>query len=314
MLADFRTSMVRRLLCAALLLPPAVLGDSVVNGTVSDTITGEGIIGAQIDVVRSGVSIGAANSELRGAYAVPFPVSESTRDSAVTLKVNHHQYVPKTVLVQVQDGQPVSGTHTIKLLPSDVTSCINQEQHTIVVGRFRSPLGQQLDNLPERVRDALRYNLNHRLQTVDTLQVRPNLQYCGSAADKWQNYAKKLARFLSAHAYIFGEVMQGSPPYYKVRTLVSDAYELFDQPHPIDNDNVDLAEVASAIMNHETYAAILGSLAAGLAEQDDCESAITVINVVENDIAGRQEFAYLSAIKLKCRPQLPHNGLLLEDG
>lgn len=291
-------------------LPYQVYSQSVVNGIVTDKISQQKIAGAEISASRGGSDIGSSNSSFDGGYSISFPVAEADRNSPISLKVTHPKYLPITHPVQLSNGQPVNTTYPISLVPADIVDCSNQIGHTIVIGRFRSPLGQQIEDLPERIRDALHFNLNHRLQTIEHLRVKPNFEYCSAAEDKWSDFGKQLAQFLKAHAYVYGEVTKSSDPNFKVRAFVSDAYDLFSQPYLIENDDVNLAEAASAIMNTETYAALLGSLAAGLAVNDDCESAITVVNVAENELGETSEFEFLSDIKSRCIPELPHNELL----
>ena len=291
-------------------VPFLAFSDSVVNGIVSDTISQQRIAGAQVNAIRNGSMIGTANTSFDGGYSVLFPVPNVDQNSSITLKITHSKYLPVTRQVQISNGQPVKTTYPVSLVPADIADCYNQIEHTIIIGRFRSPIDQQIDDLPERIRDALHYNLNHRLGTVERLRVRPNFKYCSAAEDKWSDYAKELAKFLKAHAYVFGEVIKSEDPNYKVRAFVTDAYDLFLQPYLVENDDVNLAETASAIMNVKTYVALLGSVAAGLAANDDCESAITVVNVAETELGDTSEFEFLSSIKTRCMSQLPHNGLL----
>lgn len=293
------------------LVPISVYSQSVINGIVTDIVSQQRIAGAQVDAIRDGAEIGTSNSSFGGGYSVSFPVTDANRNSSITLKISHPAYLPATHSVQLSNGQPVNTTYPIRLVPKDIVDCSRQVEHTIIVGRFRPPIGEQIDDLPERIRDALHYNLNHRLQTVELLRVKPVFEYCSAAGDKWSAYGKELAQFLKAHAYVYGEVIKNPSVNFKVRAFVKDAYDLFSTPYLVENENVNLAEAASAIMNVETYVALLGSVAAGLAANDDCESAITVVNVAETELADASAFEFLSSIKRKCMPQLPHNDLLL---
>ena len=290
------------------------VGDSVVNGIVSDIVTRQKIVGAQIDVIRNGNTIGTANSKIDGAYVISFPTTGNDQTFSITIKASHPGYVSETIIAQVVNGNTAVDTYPLNLLSKDITQCGANSDHTVIVGRFRSPLGQALNDLPERVGEVLRYNLDSRLQTVETLTVVPHFQHCKDADEKWGSHGKQLAAFLSAHAYVHGDVSQGPSSYYTVRTYVTDAYGLFARPYPIENLDVDLVAAATAVMNQETYAAILGSVAAGLADANDCESAITIVNVAENEMAASAQFPFLAAIRNKCTPQLPHNALLPDDG
>ena len=135
--------------------------------------------------------------------------------------------------------------------------------------------------------------------------LQPDFEPCNEANLKIPRLGKNFARAVRADAFVAGNVGSGDP--YTVTTDVSDAFELFDRPESTMSRNVDIDNPAVAILKPETHAAVLGSVAAGLAAKD-CENALAVISVARRIVKDAPE--YLSVLQHKCQDQLPNIGLL----
>jgi hypothetical protein len=295
------------LFCCFLALRPALPDDSFATGTVLDGVTGRPIVGVTVTVSQGGKSSGDGVSEESGRYKASFRIEPEPKVQLFTLTFKHKDYVTKTLEFQTKEGNPVNSGDKISLLPLVLSRCLAHETQTVIVGKFRSPIGHDFRELTGRIAEALQFNLLTRLQGLYfPPALQPIFEPCQNARPRTLHHGKNLAQALQAHAFLFGDVDRG-PSDFSLSTYVSDAYELFDMPHTSKSESVDLNNPSEASISKETYGAVLASVAAGLWKSGDCRSALTVVRIAENVLGSTP--TYLKEIGDLCQSALPHIGL-----
>jgi hypothetical protein len=282
----------------------------VVAGTVTDSLTGAPIADAVVTIKYLDQEIGKGTTDSEGHYRVPLGVPAPTPNqgpASMSLSVSDGSHKDRIVSLQVVNGHAVEPTNDIALLIPAIASCLSESKHSVIVGHFLPPVDHAYLELSEHLATALDYSLNVELQKVHldkTLQ--PDFEPCSEAKLKTAKLGKKFARAVKADAFVSGTV--GSGPPYAVTTEVSDAFELFDRPESTTSQNVDIDNPTTAILKLETHAAVLGSVAAGLATKDDCDNSLAVISVAKRIVKDVPK--YLFDLQHRCQGQPPNNGLL----
>ena len=141
--------------------------NSILAGTVTDAITHQPVVGAEIDIEYSGQVVGSGTSDFDGLYSVSFTIPPSA-PTVVTMLASAHSQSHETNKsnFQVNAGTPIETAHNILLFPLGVTACRSQTNHSVIVRHFLSPVGRDFSDLPTRVAQSLDFALNTRLQTV----------------------------------------------------------------------------------------------------------------------------------------------------
>jgi hypothetical protein len=283
--------------------------DSILAGTVTDATTLQPVAGAEVQIEYSGQIVGAGTSDIDGNYSVPFTVPpEAPRVSTMTARARSGGHAMNGSNFQVNAGTPVATTHNITLYPIGVMECRSQTGHSVIVGHFLPPDGRNLADLSTRIARSLEYALNTRLQTVRLeLELLPSFEPCDAAKPRTARLAANFAKALRADAFVGGHISaaDGSSG-FTVSIYVSDAHGLFSSPEMASNRSVDLSNPSGASMSGETHAAVLASIAAGLAK-NDCVSAIAVLSVAERlvDVIP----PYITTLRKTCESRVPNAGL-----
>jgi len=286
----------------------AAAADSILAGTVTDAVTHQPIVGAQVDIEYSGQMVGSGTSDVDGLYKVPFTIPPSAPSLVIMIASAHSQsYEINRSNFQVNAGTPVETAHNISLFPRGVMACLSQAEHPVIVGHFLSPLGRDFSNLPDRVALSMDRALNTRLQTVHLPpELQPSFEPCDAAKPKTPRLGPNFAKALRADAFIGGDVAE-EPPHFTVSTYLSDAYDFFSSPEIAISRSVDLNNPSGASMAAEMHVAVLAAIASGLARKNDCVTAITVLSVAEQLINVVP--SYIAALRKDCEARLPNAGL-----
>jgi hypothetical protein len=289
---------------------PAV-ADSILAGKIIDAITRQPVAGADVQIEYSGQTLGTATSDFNGIYRVPFAVPAGALPLATmiaTARSAAHGITRSNF--QVNRGTPVDTAHDIEVFPTGVIQCRSQTDHTIIVGNFLPPTGGgALSDLSRRIARSLEYALNTRLQAVRlTLDQLPSFEDCDTAKPRTPRLGTNYAKALRADAFVGGDVSHSDGATgFTVSFQVSDAYGLFGSPEVTLNKSVSLDSPSGASMSGETHAAVLASIAAGLAGKNDCVTAIAVLSVAERLVDTIPP--YVTRLRKTCEARVPNAGL-----
>lgn len=299
-------------LCGALAVfsTTAESQQTILSGNVVDEVTGRPIVGAEVTVLRDTEVLGSGPSDPNGRYNLSFRVDGSS-DGNLALRVDRPGYSPRQLTFQLVDGQPFDAPKEIGMLAEALSPCRSNLRHTIIIGNFRSPVGAELQELTERITDALQFDLIIRLQQnrLDPA-LQPVFAPCSGARPAVLQHSKRLVQALRADSLVYGDVTSTATP-FTVKTLITDAYDLFQMPQAHQNDAVDLNDPTSAVMSNAVHAAILASLAVGIAQVDTsrCPDVISILNIIEQLVSSPSQ--RLETLRQNCTPHLANNQLLL---
>jgi hypothetical protein len=289
---------------------PHALADSILAGKVIDVITQQPIAGAEISIEYAGQVIGSGSTDINGLYSVPFVMPASASAIATMIasaRSNAHELNKSNF--QVDGGTPVAASHDIALYPAGVTACRSQTGHSVIVGHFLPPVGSNFADLPARVAQSLDFTLNTKLQSVSLPpDLQPSFEPCEAAKPKTARFGANYAKALQADAFVGGNIAADGPSEFSVSTYVSDAHSLFTTPKIATSKSVNLDNPSGANMAADIHVAVLASIAAGLAQKDDCVSAVTVLSVAEQLLDPPPP--YLVDLRQRCEAKLPNIGLL----
>jgi len=289
--------------------PPHAQAQRIFAGTVTDALTGTPIAAALVTVKYLDQEVGRGTTDSEGRYQVALgalPPTSNQGPASISLLVSDGLHKDRIVSLQVVNGRPLEPTYDVALLIPAIASCSSVSKHSVIVGHFLPPVDHAYLELSEHLAKVLDYTLNVQLQEVHLdKSLQPDFEPCNEAKLKIAKLGKNFARAVRADAFVSGAV--GSGPPYTVTTEVSDAFELFDRPESTTSQNVDIDHPTKAILELETHAAVLGSVAAGLAVKD-CENSLAVISVAERIVKDIPK--YLLDLQRRCQDQLPNNGLL----
>jgi hypothetical protein len=283
--------------------------DSILAGKVTDATTLQPVAGAEVQIEYSGQVVGAGTSDIDGFYRAPFTVPHGAPTiSTMIASARSGGHVVNRSPFQVNAGTPVMTAHNILLYPIGVMECLSQTGHSVIVGHFLPPEGRNLAELSTRIARSLEYALNTQLQAVRlTLELLPSFEPCDAAKPRTPRLAANFAKALRADAFVGGDISaaDGSSS-FTVSIYVSDAHGLFSIPAIASNRSVDLSNPSGASIGGETHAAVLASIAAGLAK-NDCVSAIAVLSVAERlvDVIP----PYITSLRKTCESRVPNAGL-----
>jgi len=225
----------------------------------------------------------------------------------MSLSVSDGLHKDQIVSFQFLGGHAREPTIDVAMLIPAIASCPSQSRHSVIVGHFLPPVDHDYLELSEHLASALDSSLNVELQKVHLdKSLQPDFEPCNEAKLKTARLRKKFAHDVKADAFVSGNVSSGPP--YAVTTEVSDAFDLFDRPETTMSQNVDIDNPTSATLKSETHAAVLGSVAEGLAISEDCDNSLAVVSVAKHIV--KEIPKYLLDLQLKCQDQLPNNGLL----
>ena len=291
------------------LAPPQAKAQRLVAGTVTDALTGTPIADALVTIKYLDQEVGKGTTDSEGHYQVPLGAPLSTANQgpvSMSLFVSDGSHKDRIVPLQFVNGHAVEPTYDVGLLIPAIASCPSASKHSVIVGHFLPPVDHAYLELSEHIAKVLDFSLNVELQKVHLdKSLQPDFEPCNEANLKIPKLGKNFARAVRADAFVAGNVGSSAP--YTVTTEVSDAFELFDRPESTVSQNVDIDNPTVAILRPETHAAVLGSVAAGLAAKD-CENSLAVISVAKRIVKDAPE--YLSVLQHKCQDQLPNIGLL----
>ena len=303
---SFAAVVIVALICGA----PQAKAQRIVAGTVTDALTGTPIPDAVVTVKYLDQELGKGTTDGEGHYRVPFGVPPPTSNQgpvSISLSLSDGLHKDRIVSLQVVNGHAVQPTNDVALLIPAIASCPSKSKHSVIVGHFLPPVDHDYLELSEHVATAMDYSLNMELQKVHLdKSLQPDFEPCNEAKLKNAKLGKKFARAVKADAFVSGNVSSGPP--YTVTTEVTDAFELFDRPESTISQNVDIDEPTTATLKPETHAAVLGSVAAGLATNEDCENSLAVVSVAKRIVKDIPN--YLLELQQGCQAKLPNNGLL----
>ena len=254
--------------------------NAVLAGQVKSAATDEPIVGAML-TARFGDQSWQIASDLDGFFSLSLDLPGEQRLHIVRLMIEHEDYATRSSEVEFLDRVAESTPPQLRLFPKELVGCRLSEANLVIVGHFRSPIDQAINDLPDRLAEALQFDLLTHMQQSDLpLRLQPVFASCDGARPRLPTHAKLLAQALRAHAFVHGSVQRDQND-FTVSALVSDAYSLSSLPTVTQNQAVDLNNPTAAQLNPETYAAVLLAVAAGVAEQSDCPGALHVLSAAE---------------------------------
>ncbi len=311
-LADIRLAVVLVIFGMFAALPiRAEAQQMILAGRVTDAGSGKPLVGTQVTLMLNVDILGRSRTDRDGRYTLSFQRLPGVNNLAVA--VDEPGYVPVQIQFQSADGRLVDPPPTIDLLAQSLAPCLGGKQRTVIVGNFRSPLGSDFAELPDRIAEALRFDLNTRLQQnwIDP-SLQPVFAPCNGARPQLPELGTNLATALNADALVYGYVASAVPP-FKVSTSVSDANG-FVPPTTIAHDDVDLNDPERTRMSVEAHAAILASLAGGIFNKktENCPQVISVLNVIEQLVSNPP--AAVATLRARCNPHLRNTELLSNAG
>jgi hypothetical protein len=258
--------------------------EGFVGGRVLDAITKRPVAGADVYVEYASQKIGSGKTETDGVYQVPFAIPPSAQaDTWVTVTAGNSDHGPKTLNVRVTGGQS-AGAFDIEIFPAGLLECLSKSDHSVIVGSFLPPVSAgAMSDLSRRIAISLEFALKTRLQAVHlTLAKQPSFEPCEPAKPTTTKLGANYAKALKADAFVAGDVThEAGVPGYSVSFYVSDAYDFFADPQVASNPSINLNSPSGASVSDATHAAVLTSIAAGLAKKNDCLNSIKVLNVAE---------------------------------
>ncbi|MEM9384918.1 MAG: carboxypeptidase-like regulatory domain-containing protein [Pseudomonadota bacterium] len=254
--------------------------DALLAGDLTNAATGQPVVGATLTVRFEDERWQVASDE-QGHFSATIDLPGEQRLHIVQVSAEHPRFAAKTLEVAIVDGVPEDPITRLHLFPAALAECLLKKDNLVVVGHFRSPLGEDIPDLPDRLAEALQFDL---LTVMQQLHLPPALQPvfapCRDAKPRVITQAGTLARALRAHAVVHGDVSRSTGEFL-VRSHVSDAYDIVSVPVTTQNPAVDLANPSAAQLNPQTYGAVLMAVAAGIASRRDCPGALTVIAAAE---------------------------------
>lgn len=299
---------VRWLLLAMALTGGAAGADTVIQGSVSDAVTRQPLVGAVVEVQRAGDPIGRAVTNASGGYLVTVDVGN--RPEAVNLKVffRHSGYLESDQNAVVTSGRPDRAAYPASLLPEEVAACRAARARRVIVGHFRPPAAATGSDFGARVADAVRYELARLQQSRLAVDQLPSVANCEGIDDRENLPA--IARALQADALLSGTVARAAAPSarFNVSMFVGDQHGLFVLPAPITSRDIDLDDPAATRLDPAAMTAILRALLTGYRSAGRFAECVEVSGVAETLLRPPLP-AVLAEIRADCQRALPAAGL-----
>lgn len=312
---DERLLTVSLIVCGMLLLASdAAFSQTLVNGRIIEAINESPILGAVVRLYKGDKLLATAHSDSEGRYSLAFDLPSSDKPQTLTILVEHPglEFVRDSKNIQIVSGKPKPDYPSFSLFPTELIDCRTQNKHCVIVGHFSPPFSGECPELSARIAVALFYDLCTRLQQhhIQSL-LQPEFIHCDEANPRAISQGKNFARALGANAFISGSVKRTEQG-YDIRTIVSDAYDVFMPPYSSSSESVNLEDPAAAQLNPEIHAAILIAIAAGYELQERFAEG------VEATIAAEAILGYLTPpmkeVRERCKSKLPHQELLIGEG
>lgn len=289
------------ILAIACLSSRAAALDVIVVGDLTDATTGQPIVGAPVEVRFSALPVGRALSDERGRFRVPATLPDGSNLYVAQLAIDHPDYAAKTEEIQVVNKEPTRDSYALTLFPRVLAPCLPQRghgTHLVVVGHFRSPIGENIGDLSDRLAEAMQFDLLNHLQRAHVpTNLQPIFAPCTEAKPRAISQGKTLAQALRADALVHGNVSREQNSFH-VSTHVSDAHNPAAAPVTATSRDVDLNNPNIASMNPDTHVAVLAAVAAGLLENRDCVGALAVASAAER-LAG-QPPPFVAGVRQRC--------------
>ena len=296
-------------IAAFLFCPPVSLADTIVRGQVKDLVTDTPVLGVRVAVYKGSALLGQASSDADGHFQIPVDVGTGPASQTLSLVAEHADFAAATLNFGVAAGT-TDAAYLLELFPVALSDCRVPRGHGVIVGHFRSSLGQRDVDLAYRIVDALTYSLLTSLQQVHvTTPLQPDFWACGDAQPRAPTLGQHYAKALGADAFVTGDVKLADGV-YDVRTYVSDRFGLFVPPHSTMNERVDLEDPGAAELHPTTHAAILTAVAAAYEDAGRYAEGVDATVAAEH-IQGSLTPS-LEAIRDRCQAQLENRGLIRE--
>ncbi|WP_284617543.1 carboxypeptidase-like regulatory domain-containing protein [Aquabacterium humicola] len=214
------------LLCGTWPLP--VAAQTTLRGQVTDRTTGQGVIGAQIELRRGATVLQTAASGDQGRWQMSVDVGGGAQAQNFKLVVTNRLYAEATPDVVVASGAALQPVIDVALVRLSVADCLPRlaRPRRVVVTHFLPPAqADGAGSFAERVAGTLRQQLVflERSGLADALQH--TVVACAQIDDS-ENLAA-LARELKADALMGGQIAQTPPPpaaRYTVTMRLRDAH------------------------------------------------------------------------------------------
>lgn len=254
---------------------------AVVNGTLRDPTTDGPIVGATVEVYSGTEKLGFDKSDSSGRFRVELEMAESAEPRSTQLLISHEDFVERSADVVIAPGQTEHESYSLDLLPRELSRCVLEGGHAVVVGHFRWPNDLPFRDLTSRIAEALTYSLHTRLQQQHLpVHYQPRVFACKEAEPRDVNRAGNIARALRADAFLTGDVLRENGA-YTVSAQVSDRFELFVPPRRSESRGVSLEIPGAAQLDPSTHADVLTAVAKGYEEEGKYAECVEVTVAAE---------------------------------
>lgn len=287
--------------------PPAA-ADTSVAGSIEDAVTGSAVAAAGVTVHKGGEAIGVTTSAADGSFRVLVSVPARPEPQNLKLIVRREGYAEAARDVVVVSGRTDAASYKVMLQRKEVADCRQAREHGVAVGYFRPPAAAGDLDLPDRIRDALSYDLLTRIQQSSLRpESQPFIWSCPGAKPQVDRDYAGWARALNADAFLAGYVAPAGQR-FKVEMLVADRFTATGMPTRTTSKDVDLDDPAAARMDASAHTAILAALLAGYQRSGKYAECVEV-SVAAERILGRLPASF-AQVRQQCQAQLPNRRLL----
>jgi hypothetical protein len=278
--------------------PLQASAQTTLRGQVTDRTTGQGVIGAQIELRRGATVVQTAASGEQGRWQMSVDAGSGPQAQNFKLVVTSRLYAEAAPDVVVASGAALQPVIDVALVRLSVAECLPRlaRPRRIVVTNFLPPAqATGAGSFAERVAGALRQQLVflERSGLADALQH--TVVACAQIDDS-ENLAA-LARELKADALMGGQIAQTPPPpaaRYTVTMRLRDAHGLFDAKEPIRSPGVDLDDPTIARLAPDALAGVVQGLVAGHAKERRYAECVQLANLALNALPRSATSALLA--------------------
>jgi hypothetical protein len=297
-------ALVALLLAAACGAAPA---QTLLQGSVTDGVTGVPLSGVDVEVQRDGAAIGRAVTTPAGAFVVT--VNVGNQPSAVNLKLlfRREDYRASDQNAVVASGRPQPATFPVALVREEVAACRAARERRVVVGHFRPPTAVGGNDFGARVADTVRFELARFQQTRIAADQLPMVLSC-ERIDERENLPA-MAKALQADALLAGTVSRAPGTRFNVAMFVGDQHGLFNATgEPITSRNIDLDDPSATRIDRAASTAIVLALLKGYQKANRPAECVE-LSAAAGALLGGTLPQPIVDVRAECQRALPARGL-----
>jgi len=297
----------------ALFISASVLAATNISGVVTDSITGQAIVGAPVTLSSGQARLSAGVTESGGVFQLFADIPLSAVPKAYILEVSQSGYGAQPRNVTVTSGQANQLSYKFSLVRNEARECVPSVERTVVIGYVREPASATRDlGLSERVRDVLVYDLLTEVQKTNLPPAQqPTVLACPHAQPRTLNEHSNWARALKADAFVVGAAEPVNRK-FKVDMQVTARYEdAANLPALATTPAMNLDQPRSADLGRAAMEPIMIALLKGYFKDERYPECVEFSTAAEHAL-GR--LLALTELRKSCQLKLPNKGLLTGGG